>query len=102
MVNVHSYALRLESAFQLSPENRYVTADDFVLDFEDALYRGLESFANVGLLSRNSVKEIVENYTLLGKTLHGILETDEGVEQIKELIGQIRAFKGREQEGNAE
>ena len=48
------------------------------------------------------MKEIVEHYTLFGKTLRQILETDDGVEQIKELIGQIRAFKGREQEGNAE
>ena len=102
MVNVHSYALQLEFAFQLSPKNRYVIADDFVLDFEDALYRGFESFTNAGLLSKNTMKEIVEHYTLFGKTLRQILETDDGVEQIKELIGQIRAFKGREQEGNAE
>ena len=102
MVNVHSYALRLESAFQLSPENRYVTADDFVSDFENALYRGFESFTNVGLLSRNTMKEIVEHYTLFGKTLREMLETDDGAEQIKELIGQIRAFKGLEQEGDAE
>lgn len=92
---VHSWALRLESAFRLSQnqENRFVTADDFCLNFADALERGLFYFAGCGLFPQKEIASMVEDYSRLGTSLQEILKTKEGIEQMEELIGQIYAFK---------
>lgn len=47
---------------------------------------------------KKKLRQWLRNITLLGKSLKEILKTDEGIEQIEELIGQIYAFKNRNEE----
>lgn len=47
---------------------------------------------------KKKLRQWLRNITLLGKSLKEILKTDEVIEQIEELIGQIYAFKNRNEE----
>lgn len=90
--DAQSYALMLETAFRRD-DAVVASADEFRYDFKSCLESSVGSLMAQGFLSKQDVREWLEEYSFVGNSLDEILQSDEARERIEELYRRVKAIK---------